>query len=49
LHINKLGICQINKKKTNEWNDRLKNLKETIKYWFNIDKTIEIIQLYYNQ
>ena len=52
-YINKLGICQINKKKTNEWNDRLKNLKETIEYWCNpehkIDKTIEIIQLYYNQ
>ena len=52
-YINKLGICQINKKKTNEWNDRLKNLKETIEYWIQqqhkIDKTIEIIQLYYNQ
>ncbi len=52
-YINKLGICQINKKKINEWNDRLKNLKETIEYWCNpehkIDKTIEIIQLYYNQ
>ena len=52
-YINKLGICQINKKKTNEWNDRLKNLKDTIEYWIQqqhkIDKTIEIIQLYYNQ
>jgi hypothetical protein len=52
-YLNKLGIYQINKKKTNEWNDRLKNLKETIEYWCNpehkIDKTIEIIQLYYNQ
>ena len=52
-YINKLGICQINKKKINEWNDRLKNLKETIEYWCNpqhkIDKTIEIIHLYYNQ
>ena len=52
-HINKLGIYQINKKKTNEWNDRLKNLKDTIEYWIQpqhkIDKTIEIISLYYNQ
>jgi uncharacterized protein YajQ (UPF0234 family) len=52
-YINKLGIYQINKKKINEWNDRLKNLKETIEYWCNqehkINKTIEIIQLYYNQ
>ena len=52
-HMNKLGIYQINKKKINEWNDRLKNLKETIEYWCNpehkIDKIIEIIQLYYNQ
>ena len=52
-HINKLGIYQINKKKTNEWNDRLKNLKDTIEYWIQpqhkIDKTIEIIHLYYNQ
>ena len=52
-YINKHGIYQINKKKINEWNDRLKNLKETIEYWCNpehkIDKTIEIIQLYYNQ
>jgi hypothetical protein len=52
-HINKLGIYQINKKKINEWNERLKNLKETIEYWSNpqhkIDKTIEIIELYYNQ
>ena len=34
-------------------NDRLKNLKETIEYWSNlkhkIDKTIELLQLYYNQ
>ena len=52
-YINKHGIYQINKKKINEWNDRLKNLKDTIEYWCNqehkIDKTIEIIQLYYNQ
>ena len=49
-YINKLGIYQINKKKINEWNDRLKNLKETIEYWCNLQhKTIEIIQLYYNQ
>jgi hypothetical protein len=49
-YINKLGIYQINKKKINEWNDRLKNLKETIEYWCNLEhKTIEIIQLYYNQ
>jgi len=52
-YINKLGIYQINKKKINEWNERLKNLKDTIEYWCNpenkIEKTIEIIELYYNQ
>jgi len=39
--------------KESEWNERLKCLKSHIEYWcdpINItDKTIEIIQLYYNQ
>ena len=52
-YINKLGICSIEKKKEKEWNDRLVSLKSQIKYWCNpnntTDKTIEIIQLYYDQ
>lgn len=51
--ILKTGIIAINKTKEIEWNDRLKCLKTQINYWCkpnNItNKTIEIIQLYYNQ
>jgi len=50
-YINNLGICCIKKEK--EWNARLVALKFQIKYWCNpnntTDKTIEIIQLYYDQ
>jgi len=41
------------KSKQNEWFNRLNILEETINYWINpdnvIDKTIEIIQLYYDR
>ena len=48
--LNKSGICVVKKQKINEWNKRLENLKETIKYWLNnkTSKTIEIIQLFYD-
>ena len=52
-HINKLGICSIDKKKEKEWQDRLLALKLQIEYWSDpnnqIDKTVEIVQLYYDE
>jgi len=46
-------IMTINKSKEVEWDERLKNLKKQIEYWCNPNnittKTIEVIQLYYNQ
>ena len=52
-HVNKLGICCIDKKKEKEWNDRLLALKSQIEYWSDpnnqIDKTVEIVQLYYDE
>jgi uncharacterized protein YcgL (UPF0745 family) len=49
--INGRGICTVKKNKLKEWEYRLTILKDTIEYWLNnsIDKTIEIIQLFYNQ
>jgi hypothetical protein len=51
--IHKTGIMAINKTKEIEWNDRLTCLKNQIDYWCkpnNItNKTIEIIQLYYDE
>jgi hypothetical protein len=45
------GMIKIEHKK--EWSSRLENLKEQISYWIqpenHTDKTIEIIQLFYNQ
>ena len=45
------GIIKIEYKK--EWNNRLECLKEQINYWTKLenktDKTLEIIQLFYNQ
>ena len=39
--------------KNDEWDERLTVLKETIEYWTNEDnkteKTVEVIQLFYNQ
>jgi hypothetical protein len=49
--INKLGICCINKK--NEWNNRLKILKQTIEFWCNENnkstKMIEIVELFFDE
>ena len=49
---NKKGIAVIKKSKKDEWSQRLKSLENQIDYWTNpvnkIDKTIEIIQLFYN-
>jgi hypothetical protein len=47
----KRGICCIKKTKIKEWKERLNILKENIEYWINntSDKTVEIIQLFYNQ
>ena len=51
--LNKMGIIQIQKNKLNEWNNRLENLKNQIEYWSKeenkTDKTIEIIQLYFDE
>ena len=51
--INKQGILQLQKNKMDEWNNRLKALKNQIEYWSKEEnktpKTIEIIQLYYNE
>lgn len=49
--INKKGICTIKKTKLKEWTVRLELLKDMVTYWLNnkSDKTIEIIQLFYNQ
>jgi len=51
--INSSGICCIKKSKQKEWNKRLGCLKDTLAYWMNsqrrTDKTIEVIQLYYDE
>jgi len=51
--INKLGICCINKKYENEWNNRLKILKQTIEFWCNENnkstKIIEIVELFFDE
>jgi len=48
----KNGICVVKKSKHKEWLERLNTLEEQIKYWISpeniTDKTIEIIQLYYD-
>ena len=50
---NKNGICVVKKSKQKEWLERLNTLEEQIKYWIYpenmTDKTIEIIQLYYDE
>jgi hypothetical protein len=50
---NKKGICVVKKSKQNEWKERLNILEETINYWLMpeniIDKTIEIIELFYDR
>lgn len=48
--INKIsGILQIDKKKENEWQERLNVLREQIQYWIDnqSEKTAEIIELFY--
>ena len=49
----KKGICVVKKSKTKEWQKRLDTLVEIIKYWThptnNTNKTIEIIQLFYDE
>jgi hypothetical protein len=48
--LQKTGILAINRLKTKEWANRLDVLKTQISYWLtnNTDKTLEIIQLYYD-
>jgi len=50
---NVLGILVVDEKKKIEWNKRLFALKDQIKYWINpknkTDKTVEIIQLYFDE
>ena len=43
------GIIKIDNKK--KWDERLTCLKETVQYWIEneTDKTIEVVELYYNQ
>lgn len=51
--ILKSGILKIDKEKEIEWNNRLNSLKCQIEYWCNpnniTNKTIEVIQMYYNE
>ena len=51
--VNKKGICVVKKSKVNEWVERLNSLEEIINYWIdpinNTNKTIEIIQLFYDE
>jgi hypothetical protein len=48
----KQGVCVVKKTKQKEWTERLTTLEQQIDYWVNpdnmTDKTIEIIQLFYN-
>jgi hypothetical protein len=51
--INKNGICVVKKNKQQEWNERLKVLEKSIKYWINpenkiTNKLIEIVELFYD-
>lgn len=51
--LSKSGFLLLDKSKEIEWQNRLNTLKEQINYWCNpqnvTNKTIEIIQLYYDQ
>lgn len=51
--LNGKGIYTIDKIKKKEWNVRLKSLKKQVDYWCKeenkTDKTIEIVQLFYDQ
>ena len=48
---NKRGLCRVNKKDTDRWNERLSELKNQIDYWIKnkTEKTIEIIHLFYDE
>ena len=47
------GICTVKKSKKKEWEERLTRLEYQIRYWLDpenkTDKTVEVIQLYYDQ
>ena len=47
--LNGYGVLQINKKKEEEWEDRINALFQQVEYWIiNIpDKTIETVELFY--
>jgi hypothetical protein len=51
--INKSGISVIKKTQKKEWNSRLESLNLQIHYWIQAEnitnKTVEVIQLYYDQ
>ena len=49
--LSKLGIVYLTTNASKEWNARLLSLTDQIEYWCNnrTDKTIETIQLYYDQ
>lgn len=49
--INKLGVCSIKKTKQKQWEKRLENLNNQIKYWIEnkTEKTVEVVQLYYDE
>jgi hypothetical protein len=51
--LSKTGFLIVDKSKELEWKNRLSTLKDQIDYWCNpeniTDKTIEIVQLYYDQ
>jgi len=48
---NKQGVMQLSNKSMSGWTQRLSSLKAQIEYWTNnkTEKTIEIIQLYYDE
>jgi hypothetical protein len=47
------GICTVKKSKKKEWVERLIKLENQIRYWLDpenkTDKTVEVVQLYYDQ
>ena len=47
------GICTVKKSKKKEWEERLTRLEYQIRYWLDpenkTDKTVEVVQLYYDQ
>ena len=47
--LNKLGVITIQKRKENEWIERIIKLKQQIQHWVNntSEKTIDIIELFY--